>query len=328
MQRTRSLALPAAICVAIAGACHDAPLAPKPQARDRAIAPQTQLRVATFSGQAADSVLELLEPAWSKHDSSRPTASRLAWRRRNHVPPRILGGLTPSPILTSDGSTQAPQILSYYEKLYFGSHTPSSSIPSGINAEMTFIGDQGEIDLASVIISPDGGAAPYATSGKIVQGPGETVNCTDITLGGCTNRHLAGVMTFAGAPDCNAHASGTVAYYAAFTSSLLGFSGGSLSTSGLPTASSSAPFSATAPACTTQTSTGGTTSDTSSTSGTGTVGPPPAPTGPGVPTAPPPPESPTSGAGGGFYCQETDLYSVYGGSRTLIMTVIDCYSDT
>jgi len=272
MQRIRSLALPAAICVATAGACHDGPLAPRPVV----------------------------------------------------MPDAIITG--------TDGSTTMPQILSHAEQFYFGSHTQTSSVPSGVNADMTFIGDDGEIDLASVTVTPDSGAAPYVTSGRISLGPGDIVSCLDVTLGGCSNRHLAGVMILSGAPDCNARASGTIAYYAAVVRTTLGFAWGPISTTtGLTTVSTSAPFTATAPRCgsTATTSDGQQSTDsTTTTPGTGTVGPAPAPTGPNVPAPPPPTQPPTSGAGGGFYCQQTDLYSVYGGTRTLISTVIDCYPDT
>ena len=269
MQRN-SLALPAAICVAIAGACHEAPLAPRPPATDE---------------------------------------------------------LAPNAILTSDGSTTMPQILSHYEKFSFGWHTASSSVPSAVNAEMTFIGDDGEIDLANVTVTPDGGGAPFSASAQMALGPGQIVNCADVTLGGCNNHHLSGVAPLSGAPDCNARASGTIAYWAAVVRSSLGFSWGPISTytgSGLTTFSTSAPFSATAPTCTTQQSTSGG-SDSTGTSGTGTVGPPPAPTGPNVPVAPPPPAS--APTGGGFVCQQTDLYQLIGTNLTLLSTTIDCYPE-
>ena len=273
MQRIRSLALPAAICVAIVGACNDVPLAPRPPATD---------------------------------------------------------GLAPNAILTSDGSTM-PQILSHNEKLSFGWHTASSSVPSAVNAEMTFIGDDGEIDLANVTVTPDSAGAPFTNSAQMALGPGQIVNCADVTLGSCNNHHLSGVASLSGAPDCNARASGTIAYWAAVVRSSLGFSWGPISTytgSGLTTVSSSAPFTATAPRCATtqqQGTTGGTSGDSSSTSGTGTVGPPPPPTGPNVPVAPPPYSPPPSG--GGFVCQQTDVYQIIGTTRTLFSSVIDCYPD-
>jgi hypothetical protein len=46
-----------------------------------------------------------------------------------------------------------------------------------------------------------------------------------------------------------------------------------------------------------------------------------------VPTAPPPPQAPVSGAGGGYACQQTDVYQVIGPNRTLLYSTIDCYPD-
>ena len=270
MQRIRSLALPAAISLLMAGACQDAPLAPR----------------------------------------STP----------------------PNAILTTDGAT-LPQILSHYEKFTFGTHDQYNTLPSSAQGEMTFIGDQGEIDLASLTVTPNTGT-PFVSSGRIAIGAGDVVNCSDVVYGTCNQHHLSGVIPLSGAPNCNARASGTVSYWAAVAKTAFGFSWTTTSPSTAGTSATSvsvsAPVSATAAQCSTGNNTGGqsSTDSTTTTPGTGTVAPPPPPTGPNVPTAPPPPESPQPATGGGYTCQQTDLYEVYGGNRTLILTTIDCYRDT
>jgi len=332
MQHPRSLALPAAVCLLIAGACQDAPLGPRAPAPASATSSPRQVPIVAFSGRAADSVMELLEPTWYSLGPSLSAHSRADWRIRNNVPARITDdALLPSNVgapnaLLTSGGTSVPQILSHFEAFYFGRHDQTSSTPSGVEAEMTFIADQGQIRVASLTVTPDSGAAPFMTSGAIVSG-GNIINCADVTAGSCNQHHLSGVLTFSSAPDCSAHASGTVGYSATISQTSLGFSQGSTTSSG-QTVSSSAPISATAPACSSQsTTTGSQGTDSTTTPYGSTGGPPPAPTGPNVPTAPPPPEAPVSGAGGGFVCQRTDLYQVIGASRTLLSTTIDCYPD-
>lgn len=340
MERLRSLALPAAICVAFAGACKDAPLEPRAPNQSQPSASPRPIRTQTFSGQAADSVTELLEQAWSRSDRSPATHSRLDWRLRNNVPAHVRDAALipsratrPNALLTDGSYTVTPQVLSHTESFHFGHHDQYSTVASAVNGDMTFIGQEGEIDLASLSITPNAGGTSSFTNGQIALGPGELINCSDVTLATCTTRHLGGVFTVSNAPDCSANASGTVAYWSAVAKTTFGVawsttppsSGGTSMTS----VSTSAPITATASQCSSDSTSGGQlSSDSTTTAGTGTVGPPPSPTGPNVPTAPPPATSPESGSGGGFYCQQTDLYSVYGGTRTLLSTVIDCYPDT
>jgi hypothetical protein len=331
MQHPRSLALPAALCLLVAGACQDAPLGPRAPARASVIASPRQVPIVAFSGRAADSVMELLEPTWYSLGPSLSGHARADWRIRNNVPAHITDALLPSNVgtpnaLVTSGGTSVPQILSHFEEFYFGRHDQTSSTPSGVEAEMTFIADQGQITLASLTVTPDSGGAQFLSSGLIAAGVGDITNCSDVSTGGCYQHHLSGVTTLSSAPDCNAHASGTVGYAATISQTSLGFSLGSTTSSG-QTVSSSAPVSATAPACSSTSTTTGSQTDSTTTPYGSTSGPPPAPTGPNVPTAPPPPEAPVSGAGGGFVCQRTDLYQVIGASRTLLSTTIDCYPD-
>ena len=326
MKYRRSLALTAVICMAMAGACHDAPLGPRAPTRHAATLATRLPRVQAFSGPAADSVMQLIEPTWLRLDRSQSAFTRLDWRLRNHVPARINPvEALPNDVLTSGSTAPVPQILSHYEHFYFGSHYQTSSTPSGVEGEMTFVGDIGEIKISSLTITPDSGAAPFVTSGGgIAYGVGSIINCADVTSGTCYQRHLNGVRLISNAPDCNAHASGTVGYSASISQSTFNSTWGTSATGTGQSVSASAPISATAPAC--SSTTGGQTTDSTSTAGTGTVGPAPAPTGPNVPSAPPPP-TPTSGAGGGFVCDRTDFYQIIGTTQTLLSTTIDCYPE-
>jgi hypothetical protein len=237
-------------------------------------------------------------------------------------------------LVGGDGGSQrpSPQIISHYEALHFGHVDQYTNVPDGVEAELTFIGDQAEVVLGTLTITNKNGSQ-FPASGRIAMGSGQIINCTDILFGNCDfKRHLNGVLILYGAPLCDANGSGSVSYYVTSLNQSTGVAFG-------PDASFSAnaPIATSAPGCPSADSTNSDPQKPSpgdSTTNTPTVpsvpgspsGPPPVYDGPGIPPLPPsyPPPGPAGGTED-FWCQTTDTYVYVNGVKTLFTTVIDCY---
>jgi hypothetical protein len=346
MPPIRSSAFPAAVLIMLlASACQDAPLGPHtPSSGPLRVAPIQGVRVQTFSGRRADSVMDALEMAWGQLGHPEFGRSRHQWRQQNGVPSRIgdaqsrqlVPTLPNAATLDEEGNSYerpAPKIISHYEVIHFGQVDQYVNVPAGIEAEMTFIGDAGDIQVGSMAISRGGGDMPYPVTGRIVAGPGELVNCQDVILGDCQNRrHLAGVMILYGVPQCDAKANGNVTYYVNNLNMPIGISFAptpfSISTPGNMEGgvSANAEINSTAAPCSSGDDGGDHSQPTDTvptvyTPGTG-VEPLPRPTGWGVPTFPPPgtPSAPPED----FWCERVDLFLV-GVTRTLLDSSYECY---
>jgi hypothetical protein len=230
MQTVRALALPAAIFVGLfTGACQDAPFEPRPTASQPLAAPPTRLVGGrAFSGEAGDSVMDVLEADWARLGRPEYRQLRLDWRKSYGVPQHVKNSansprLEPNAILDGAGGIELPRIISHYEALRFGRHDWNFNIATAVEAEMTFIGDFGETALGALTITRKIGGSPYVRSGRIAIGGGEIVNCADVSFGGCDNRrHLGGVLILDGAPDCDAKGSGNVNYFVSNANSSMG----------------------------------------------------------------------------------------------------------
>ena len=331
-----STALRVAVLLTLSvAACNDAPLAPRrkpPQGVPRAA---NRAGVQVFSGPSADSVVRAFDAVWARNSHPNYQQLRHAWRKANGIPDNIGDpGVFPFPwirpnaaVTEGDGSVKPPpKILSHFEALHFGHVDQSMNVPDGIEAEVTFIGDQAEIEAGSVTITGNDGST-YQGNGKIAQGPGQLINCTDALSGTCDNRRrLSGVMVVPSAPTCDASGFGTVNYFAMNVSTPLGVNLGSVSsgTDGTQsTTSASGLVSSSASPCSSGVDGGQQSADSTQTAPTGPIGAPsgpaPPPTGPNVPYAPPPPTS--GGTTTTFHCEQVKVY--YFGM--LFETTIVCY---
>lgn len=233
----------AIVLTVVATACQDAPFEPHAsRSAPSAIAPVTAVRVRAFSGRAGDSVMNVLEAAWARHGRPEYGQARLAWRARNGVPAQIGDSFAAPPVLVPNAvlvastdvvTKPAPKVITHYEAMRFGYSNAYGNVPSGVEGEMTFIGDNGDINAGLTVTAKSG--ATYTVAGKIATGPGNLVNCTDLSSTDCENRrHLSGVLTMA-VPNCDASGGGSVSYTAANVSSSV--SGVSFGTTGSADAS-------------------------------------------------------------------------------------------
>ena len=324
----------AVLSTILLAACTDAPLAPKRGPSQSAHDTNSPTDVQVFVGKRADSVAHVFDAVWARRSRPDYREARHAWRKSNGFPDSIGDpGITavpfvPNALLTTgdDGTLQPPpppppQIISHFEALHFGYGTGYLSVPDGIEANVTFIGDQAEISAVNVTITSTSGSS-FSLNGNIAQGPGPLISCTDVVLGSCDNRRLLNaVAVLPSAPTCNASGSGSVGYYVSNLNSSLSISGSS-GTQASVTASGSVSASA-SPCPVAADSSGQQTSDSTTTTPSGSPsGPPPPPSGPNVPTAPPPPV-PVVGSTVSFHCERGDIYV----NGTLFETKITCYPD-
>ena len=333
MYERSSTAFRAAVLLTIfAAACNDSPLAPRHQPSQPAGLTPSQPGVRVFAGRLADSVVLAFDAVWARGSHPDYREARRAWRKANGISDSVGDpGFTPVPVrpnalLTDDeGSLRpAPQILGHYEALHFGYADQNMNVPDGVEAEVTFIGDQADISASSITITKKDGST-FPSSGEIVRGPGLIINCSDVLFGTCDNRRrLNGVMILSGAPTCDASGSGTVSYYVSNLNSpfngAVGIVSSGSSGSNPTSIAAAGVVSSRASPC----PAGGQQSSdsTSSSPPTGPVGvpsgPPPPPTGPNVPYYPP--------SGGGttstyFHCDRGDFYV----NGSLFDTTIVCY---
>ena len=339
----------AVLLMALVAGCNDAPLAPRQRSLAPTLATAEGGHVQAFSGTRADSVMNVLEAGWARNGHPEYRQARLAWRKTNGVPDSIhVPGLQDPVVVTPPNAylygeetmRPPPQIFSHFEALHFGHKDKYLNVPDGIEAEVTFVGDQAEITAASVTITGNNGSS-YPETGRIAMGSGQIINCADVIFGGCDNRrHLSGVMVLYDAPTCDAKGSGTVNYYVNNINPPLGISYGptSIGSAGNndQSVSAVAPVSSSAGPCSSddgepkQDPSTDTTSNVPTTPPPGSpAGPPPVYNGPGVP--PLPPSYPPPGVAGGmegFWCEQVDIYVFIGGLRTLFATEIHCYRST
>lgn len=325
MHQRTSTAYRAAVLLTLGAVACDAPLAPRHQPSRPADITSSQAGVHVYAGRLADSVVHGFDAVWARGSLTDYRELRRAWRKANGISdsvgdPRFTPWpMAPSVILTSgDGSYQPPpRVLSHYEALHFGYATQSTNVPDGVEAELTFVGDQADISLSNLTITTTSGRS-YPFSGPIAQGPGVIMGCSDVVFTGCgTERRLNGAVTLGAAPTCNAYGSGSVSYNVAnFNTSL-----GTIAGAGSSTMSAAAmgAISGTAMSCP---DTGAPKSDpTKPTDSTGTsAGSPPPPASP-PPTSDPLPPS-TAGVVVHLQCEQGDLYQ----DGYLVDTVITCYA--
>jgi hypothetical protein len=216
-------ALPGALIVMIlASACQDAPLAPRAPAT-RADQPRDGLRQMVFSGRSSDSLVEHVMLQWARRGHPEYGRAIDAWRRRElgTTRPGLLPaapdpGAAPSRLITGDAETikAPPNVLTHREALHFGWSGGGSSIPTIVEGEMTFVGDVGRITLTALTITSKTGVS-YVNGGDLAQGPGQLINCADVTLSSCSSsRRLAGSVSLGTVPNCDASAYGSLQYTA------------------------------------------------------------------------------------------------------------------
>jgi hypothetical protein len=340
MPPIRSTALRGAIIIPLfAAACGETAVEP----RSAPVVPRREassiLVTRSFSGRAADSVLNVLGAAWAKRGRTHEHDAILAWRKRNGVPDSVRDSAVAPPqimpnvnldVVASGVERPQPQVLSHTEQLHWGLNDLLSTALASIEAEMTFIGDHGEIRLSNLKVTATRTGATYTTSGLIASGAGDLIGCSDAVFGSCSNRrNLRGVMTLAGAPYCDATSSGNISYIASYVtvSTTPGLFGSPSSTSTGDTQSPtplSAGIQGSAPACDTQQ-------------------PPPSaqqpqgdgPTDPagGPPEASPPaPWTPPDGPSGPppsvrWYCGTVTYYQTTEGDTRLLGEIDVCYPD-
>ena len=336
----------AVLLAALVAGCHDAPLAP----RQRLAAPTVNTaaggRVQTFSGATADSVMNVLEAGWTRNGHPEYRQARLAWRKANGVPDSIRVPIPDDPaVITMPNAylygeetlRPPPQVLAHFEALHFGHQDKYMNVPDGVEAEVTFVGDQTDITVPNLTITGTN-RSPYSTSGRIAVGPGQMISCTDVTFGACDNRrHLSGVMTLSDAPTCDVKGSGTVSYYVTNITPPINFGPISTGSGSDQSASAVASVSSSAAPCSSDNGeqpTHDPSTDTTSTAPTtpppgSPAGPPPGYDGPGVPPLPPSYAPPRiDGGTEDFWCEQVDIYVYVGGLRTLFATEIHCYRST
>ena len=348
MQSRFSTAFRAAVLLsALVAGCNDAPLAP----RQRSSAPTLTAGggpVQAFSGAQADSVMRVLEAGWTRNGHPEYRQARLAWRKTNGVPDSIhvpkledLAVVTPPNAYLYGEETlrPPPEVLSHIEALHFGHRDQYTSVPDAIEAEVTFIGDQADITVASGTITDNNGST-YPLSGRIAMGAGQIISCSDFVFGGCDNRrHLNGVLLFSSAPTCDASGNGTVNYYVSnitppmsvgYDPTSVGSTGG-----GNQSASALAPVSSSGGPCPSDNGQPKPDPSTDSTSNApappppgAPAGPPPGYDGPGVPPLPPSYPTPNTGGTADFWCEKVEVYGYVGGVRPLFTTEIYCYRST
>lgn len=217
--------------------CHDSPLQPHPATPQRSVEPSPAASRRTLSGRAADSLMSVLETHLASQGHPEYRETRVAWRKLHGVPERIRETGEPAARNAAiaelgdgtDGTLKpSPRIISHYEKLYFGRNDEYFRLPTAVNAEMTFVGDVGDIQLGSLTITRNSGSSPYQASGRITAGSGQLLNCLDGFFAACGNeKYLGGMLILDGAPVCDARGSGNVNYYAnnvnsSFGTALLG----------------------------------------------------------------------------------------------------------
>ena len=239
--------------------CHDSPMQPNAgmptsSTDGRGVPSPNQ----TLSGRAADSVMSILESYWAGNGHPEYRDARLAWRKANGIDERIrklpgsdIAGMANAELVGGTESTKPrPEILSHYESLYFGLNDGGIQLPSGVNAELAFVGDVGDIELSGLTITRKDGSQ-YYSGGRITSGAGELVDCGDVFHSTCSRRWLEGAMLLTAAPTCDATGNGSVNYYANNASTSPGGSVlGAVSFSSVDgAAAASAAVQATAPAC-------------------------------------------------------------------------------
>ena len=223
MQHRWRRALPGALAVGIlTGACHDAPVAPRATATPAS--PVTAASVKTFSGASSDSLVQQVMTQWARLGHPEYGRAIDAWRQRHlgtarptNLPNAPDARATPRSALLADGGetlTDVPKVLSHREALTFGSSQNGSMVPTVLDAEMTFTGDQGSIVVGSFTITSSSGRV-YQAAGSLASGTGQLVYCSALAYGQCVNsRRLAGSMRLDNAPYCNANGSGNLIYTA------------------------------------------------------------------------------------------------------------------
>ncbi len=333
MYERSSTAFRAAILLTIfAAGCNDSPLAPRHDPSQPEVTTPRQAGVRVFAGRLADSVVHAFDAVWARGSHPDYREARHAWRKANGIsdsvgdPGFTPAAVRPNALLTdNEGSLRPPpQIFSHREALHFGQVDQSVNVPDGVEAEVTFIGDQADISASRITITKkDGSTFPY--SGEIAQGPGQIISCADVLLGSCDNRRrLNGVMIINNAPTCDASGSGTVSYYVSNLSSPFSGTVGIVSSGSSGSNSTSIAAAGVVSSSASPCPAGGQQSgdSTSAASPTGPVGvpsgPPPPPTGPNAPYYPP--------SGGGttstyFHCEQGDFYV----NGSLFETTIVCY---
>lgn len=213
----------ALVLVLVGGACQDAPLGPRaPAARspeESAVAPSSAL-----SGRSSDSLVDVVTAAWSRLGHPEYRQAIDAWRRRElHTTQTSTLKDAPdwratafSALLTDGGDGTVPKappsIISHQEAMLFGTSASGVITPDVLEGEMTFVGDQGKIAVGTFHITTTTGASS-TVSGQVAFGPGQVVYCVQIVLGSCIYaRRLAGSLSLPSMPNCNASASGNLAY--------------------------------------------------------------------------------------------------------------------
>lgn len=264
-------ALPGALMLAaLSVACQDAPLGPRAPAA-RAATQSGNLYQRSFAGRSSDSLVERVTSAWARHGHPEYRQAIDTWRRRvlGTTQPNLLADAVDrrasAPMFIIDdgtGTVQAPpQVESHRESFVFGHSGDGFDVPSVLEGEMTFVGDVGRITTGTFNVTSTGGSR-YPVVGDLANGAGQVINCADTAT--CTKR-LAGSIT-AGAPFCNASASGNLVYsaqniqssFGTLITPLSGDTGGGTTEA----TSTSAYVQSQAPSCDTNTSDGGSTGGT------------------------------------------------------------------
>ena len=343
MQTRFSTAVRAAVLLtALVAGCNDAPLAPRRRLAAPTVNTTAEGRVQTFSGAQADSVMNVLEAGWTRNGHPEYRQARLAWRKTNGVPDSIHVPTPNDPIVITmpnaymygeETLRPPPQILSHFEALHFGHQDRYMNVPDGVEAEVTFVGDQADMTVTSLTITGTSGSS-YSRSGRIAMGPGQMISCTDVSFGACDNRrHLNGVMVLSDAPTCDATGSGTVNHYVTNITPPISFGPISAGNGSDQSASAVASVSSSAGPCSSDDGhqpSADTTASTPTSPPPGTpAGPPPGYDGPGVPPVPPSYAPPRiDGGTESFWCETVELYVYPNGVRTLFGTEIHCYRST
>jgi hypothetical protein len=214
-------ALPGVLTFSLfAGACQDAPLAPRAPAMP---ATPRQTR-STYSGRQSDSLVAAVLAEWAKLGHPEYQREIDSWRRQHlgttrpsELPDAPDPRATPPSALLSEGDgtlKNPPQVLSHREALHFGQNANGISLPTTLEGEMTFVGDEGRIAIGSFGITSKSGGT-YTLTGELAAGAGQLVSCSDPTLGSCVNsKRLAGSTFASSAPYCDATGSGSLNYTA------------------------------------------------------------------------------------------------------------------
>jgi hypothetical protein len=331
MFRIRSTALPAAVFLTLTmGACQDAFVAPRaPSLPSGGDAPKAlPPGVRTFSGRTADSVMRQLLGAWARIGHPEYLADYQARREKSLA--ALLTGKAPGGVNREfvDGDDpyaepykDPPTIISHIEQIYFGHDGDGINTPTGVNAKLTFVGDQARIDLSSVTISGKGNSVS-ASGVPLASGGGAITNCNDIGYDRyCqSQKTLDGVVLLATAATCDATGQASLNYTSFNVSSTASNMYGGGTIQGMAVAS--ATTNAVSPPCDTQTKDDGNqTGDTGGGGGAGGGDTWPQPTGPIAIPEPWYPNVP--GPAVDFHCETNEWWS---GGR-LDLTRTSCYGD-